>query len=1543
MSRFRLGSLVLAAFVASSCVTAGQKPYKDAEKLRTDGDLAKARKSYQEALAAEPANKNYQARLASLDEQIVQEVERLRGVAKEKEKAGDWAGASNLYGIALDLKPGDADFEARKALTAAKGKNLDPDAWYTELEKLHSALPKNQVVERSLAGARAGAYQYHIALAMQLGEAGDGPGALGHLERAKVIDPSMPGWNAEAYNQARALDLVAQADLRIIAGDAVEAYDLLTKANELFASPDIKKKLAEAKGRSSTILKKLEAARAASEKKRWAEALRNYEELGAMKGVPASVSAEAAKARSELAKQSASDAEQAMKRGDFRKAKQSLVDALKYAEMGTGPTEGFKMAIEQAMNGEPGKAQTTLDAAAIPEPAVLAAGKSIISASASGQLAKARALAKKDAAGALAILSDLEPFSASIPEIAALKQSLRKDAFQGLLDDALTKARAGKDKEAGELVLAALRASKAPANVATPIEEGAKSLSALQYADAEKSFQSALAVAPKSVLAQRGLDIVRLRLNSSEKDALEIVRSNKGDVASAVGVLERARTAQPGNASALEAGKTLTARLKSGASSLDDLSLARDLGFAARLSELPSSARTAIESGNGSLAQGDYTAAEARFKQAETAAPDAQVPAIARAAVKSRMMQALKSGAKNAGSGEESGAVALKKLLAADPSNAEALAAIDGYHTKARELGKAGDFAGAAKFLGLALVATEPAPGVKVAIEKGDSALAAGDLAGAESAFSDATDLEANNATGKAGYDIAKAARLAGLKAAVAEAKSGTNSDSASAALAKSLEVDPNSAEAREAFKELVATAKARGAEGKDREAAKLLDAANTVSKPEQAKKAIAAANAMLGDGKHDEAVEAYAKFNANAESAVSRAGQEIAHARRVQVLMAGVAELKNGGDLDRGAKATKAMLVLDTTNADALAAIDATLQRAEAAADAGDEKLAAKELRAADQAGGSTDGLPKAVADLERGKFDDAMAAFERLKGPVAARGISIAKKRKYAGLKASMSGDDASKATAIKAMIASDPNNKDAQAEINKLLDRAKASAKKGDDADAAKALSIATQATGAPEDLAGALDIGTGHLGEGRYAEAEQNFIIALEINRNSKVAETGVAVSRDRRKVAEKSAIDAINKGDDPLKPAQVLKATLIVEPKAKSVTDAFGKLMTRAKTSATKGNVVDTARTLDAAAMLEGLPAPMVQKITEANAALAASKFSEAEGAYAAALMAEEGESPRASQVAQIGRNLARDRRLTELRAELAAAQKEKDLFRSSSVVKEILALDPNDKVAKALAPKLGGDVAEDRFQAAITQKGFGKLGVAHLYLERALAVDPNHKKAKDEMAEIEKALLSSMDLVVRVSEVQRKKGLAACPDIEAAIRESTMKTASERTDLGLFVLGSSWTEKVDKKAPDAPKVGASLDVNLASCVSTNATGKAKLEWKLIVPDRTGKTLAEGAADAEVPAGLVPRDEQDAGGKNVRVALSKRAAAALVTALEGARDKVDEHLLILAEHAMEQKDPALAADAIAKLKLKKGSRPDEARIGVVAKYLDAELK
>jgi tetratricopeptide (TPR) repeat protein len=684
--------------------------------------------------------------------------------------------------------------------------------------------------------------------------------------------------------------------------------------------------------------------------------------------------------------------------------------------------------------------------------------------------------------------------------------------------------------------------------------------------------------------------------------------------------------------------------------------------------------------------------------------------------------------------------------------------------------------------------------------------------------------------------------------------------------------------------------------------------------------------------------------------SKLAETGKSIARERRLGVVLAGVAKLADGSDLDRGAKAAKELLAIEPGNAEAKAAIDATLARAEAEAEAGRLTEAVRALRAADVALGGTNGLPKVLADLERNKIDEAIDGFGRLSGRVAEAGRDAAKKLKTTTLKQSMSSSDDKKAAeSIRKVLAANPNDPTAKEALAKLLDKARAAGKQGDDKAAGAALEAATIASGAPEDLSAALKIGATQLGEGRYGEAEQAFQNARELARESKVAELGLDLAGGRRRASEKAAAELLAKGTEPhdaqRRAAQVLRGTLVVDPKSKLVADATAKVEARAKQQLQKGPIADAARTLDVLAELERLPGPMRAKLEEANAELAQDKPAEAEARYAAATNAEEVGEVKPSKALDVGRAEARRRLLAELRAGLDKAQKEKDLERQRELVERILTLDPKDKVAGAERGKLGGAMADARYDTAMAQKGLGKLGVAYVYLERALALNPKLKKAEDALAELAKASAGELDLVVRVDELTRAKGVAAsaCEGVETKVRAALMRDASQKSDLGFFVLGAEWTAKVDKNEPDAPKLGASLVSTLERCEAQPAIASAAVKWQLVVPARGRGVLAEGTFEAEVPAGLVPKDEQDPAAKNARELLAKRLGAKALEALTGLRSRASLWPLLLAEQGMAAKDAALAAEGYMKLKLTAPREVPTERLKALEAYLADALR
>src|SRR5205823_4099434 len=162
------------------------------------------------------------------------------------------------------------------------------------------------------------------------------------------------------------------------------------------------------------------------------------------------------------------------------------------------------------------------------------------------------------------------------------------------------------------------------------------------------------------------------------------------------------------------------------------------------------------------------------------------------------------------------------------------------------------------------------------------------DHASAETAYGKALDAAPSLKLAKLGRELSRQRMMAGLKSGAKRAAEGDEAGAktlaellkkdpkdkeANAALtsildkARSLAMDPDGADARKAFSELVDEAKRQADAGNDRQAGALLDAANVVSKPETARKAIEDANKLVADGKHAEAEAAYTKVLSGGES----------------------------------------------------------------------------------------------------------------------------------------------------------------------------------------------------------------------------------------------------------------------------------------------------------------------------------------------------------------------------------------------------------------------------------------------------------------------------------------------------------------------------------------------------------------------------------------------------------------------------------------------------------------------------------------------------
>ena len=218
LARRVCAAFLVTALAACLGLGAGSKYYKKGEDAQKSGDLEEAFRQYKAASEAEPKNDQYKRAVADIGKELSLEH---RAQARAKEKAQDWAGASAEWARAAEFAPEEKEYAVRRDLSGAKAKNLGPDEWYEALKAIAEQYPGEEVVARSLEGAKAQAYQYNVNLAKQFLGSGEGARAYTYYERAKAIDPTTPGLPPDSMARAEALSMAEEANQKLDAGDAV--------------------------------------------------------------------------------------------------------------------------------------------------------------------------------------------------------------------------------------------------------------------------------------------------------------------------------------------------------------------------------------------------------------------------------------------------------------------------------------------------------------------------------------------------------------------------------------------------------------------------------------------------------------------------------------------------------------------------------------------------------------------------------------------------------------------------------------------------------------------------------------------------------------------------------------------------------------------------------------------------------------------------------------------------------------------------------------------------------------------------------------------------------------------------------------------------------------------------------------------------------------------------------------------------------------------------------------------------------------------------
>lgn len=615
----------LLLLAAGGCAT-GAGFYRAGQQAYASGQLVEARAAYLEAVEAEPTNGKYRVALKEVTRELLAELD---AQAKAAEKAGEWLRASRSWKQAAEIEPANDEYAVRRDLSLLKSQNLDPDGWYRGVAEVAAKHPSHEIVQRSLEKAKRQAYSFHTGKAKREIGLRHHRKALEHLQRAQKIEPELPGFEPAVVERTRALALVEEGDELLANNDPVNAFERYQRAHEIRPTKRTRRKLQRARSRAKSIIDNLQAARRYAATGRYAKAIQHYARVVRSPGAPPEASKELAELEQKLVADLAANARNDVEQGNMRRAHQRLAQALEHVEGDRAARAAAKAGLDRIERGEPASGLKDVENAKLPESAkpVLQGVEVFAFAVAKAKLVQAERLAKKDPKAARALIAELRPFERDLPELQKLERTLQIGSFTAQLDLALEAANRGDDRGAATLLMKALKMSNAPRNIVDPVREGCEQLALGRYADAERAFLVVEQRAPKSRLANWGLEISRLRRAAAEKRALNALKKNARQEARSVALLEASVGLEPESPHVQAAREVLLTRLEA---SVTDARAAELLEYAARLSAMGPAARAAVTEGAKHLGSGAYQDSERAFAIAHDRAPQAVVATAGR-------------------------------------------------------------------------------------------------------------------------------------------------------------------------------------------------------------------------------------------------------------------------------------------------------------------------------------------------------------------------------------------------------------------------------------------------------------------------------------------------------------------------------------------------------------------------------------------------------------------------------------------------------------------------------------------------------------------------------------------------------------------------------------------------------------------------------------------------------------------------------------------------------------------------------------------------
>lgn len=472
---------------------------------------------------------------------------------------------------------------------------------------------------------------------------------------------------------------------------------------------------------------------------------------------------------------------------------------------------------------------------------------------------------------------------------------------------------------------------------------------------------------------------------------------------------------------------------------------------------------------------------------------------------------------------------------------------------------------------------------------------------------------------------------------------------------------------------------------------------------------------------------------------------------------------------------------------------------------------------------------------------------------------------------------------------------------------------------------------------EKLEGKMRAGLAHLQAGALAKAERLFASAKEADPESKPAALAFQLASTARNRQEKLALAAIGSAEDPRPAATTLAAGYAVDENSPRAEQAYEKLRARGQQTHTSISSERLAHIVSALGMLENIGGDMQVRLDEAGALLAKGNLAEAQGAYADARQGVLG--ARTSEVAALAETWVRDRRIADLEAKLQEVAAKEDVIAESKVVQALLDIDPKNPAALSRKKNLASRLVATRSAKAGELAEAEAWGAAHYVASKGLALAPNASALQRIRDEARAVLKERGDFILVVAAPRLEEGAQSCEKLPAVLQSTLATTASERDDLGGWVLSPGWTEAWKKGDDRVPPVEGQIEIVVDDCSITQSSAQASIQWIVRAPRTAeGEVVAQGELEVVVDASIIPKDEQVASGRGARRVLSEKISEAASEAISRSRDAMDQWLLRLAQHYVQTDEPRKVADAHARLLLDKPISLDDEGLAGVEAYL-----